>query len=167
MSEKSRAKLLLERWAVGIKREDRRQENMPGLFESLAGQLFAAGIDFEAAYDAMKTSAKIMYPVPEVIKHVYARSSMKKYQNYNEFTKSWHESLDKSALAAFYGYYDIEGSDPTKIPPSKKIPVVKQDEGGGMVTEDQLNEEDYWKSVKSVSRKKPWLFLDDEEKINE
>lgn len=163
MSDKLRGKHILERWTVGIKREDKKHENMPAIFESLAGQLFAAGIEFETAYDLMKTSAKLMYPVPEVIKRVYASNPMKKFQTLMEFTKSWHESLDKSAIVAFYGYYDIEGSDPTKIPPSKKISPVKQEDEGGIVSDDELNQEDFWKSTKSVKRDRPWLFDDEDQ----
>jgi hypothetical protein len=160
MSDKSRAKLILERWLINIKREDRKHDKMPGIFDSLAAQLFAAGIEFDAAYDLVKTGSKMMYPATETVKIVYNRS--KKRSSLQEFTKTWQESLDKSALEAFYTYYDIEGIDPTKIAPTKKVSVVKTEEPGGMVTEDELNEEDFWKSTKSVSRAKPWLFDDEE-----
>jgi hypothetical protein len=102
MSDKSRAKLILERWTVNIKREDRRHDKMPGIFSALAGQLFAAGIDFDAAYDCMKVGSKTMYPAPEAIKHVYSHSKKKKTQSFQEFTRTWHESLDRSAMEAFY-----------------------------------------------------------------
>ena len=159
MFDKSKTKLLLERWAVSIKREDRKHDNMPGIFDDLASQLFSAGIEFDVAYLTMKAAAKEMYPVSETIKHVYARSPMKKMSSLQEFTKSWQESLDKSSLKAFYEYYDIDGVDPSKIKQIQKVKSSKVDDGG-IVSEDELNQEDFWKSSRKVSKNKPWLFED-------
>ncbi len=165
MSDKMTAKHILERWNVSIKREDRKHENMQPLFEQLASQLFAAGVSFEISHDLMKQGAKSLYPTQETIKHVHGRSPARKFKNLVEFTRGWQESLDTAALEAFYLYYDIQGIDPNKLAPTKKLSVVKQDEHQGMVTEDELNEEDFWKSTKIVTKSKPWLFSDEDQDV--
>lgn len=159
MSDKSKAKLLFERWTVSIKREDRRHEKMPELFDDLVMQLFTAGIEFELAHETAKAASKYMYPSIDVIKHVYNKSSAKKFQTMQEFIKSWQDSLDKSALTAFYNYYSIEDD-----PLLKKTNKESKSVGHGMVTEDELNQQDFWKSVKGVSKEKPWLFNDEDQK---
>lgn len=160
MFDRGKTKLLLERWSVSITREDRKHDNMPSIFDDLASQLFAAGIEFDVAYETMKAASKTMYPIPETIKHVYNRSSMKKVSSLQEFTRSWQESLDKSSLKAFYEYYSIDGVDASKIKQIKKVKASKATDEGGMVTEDELNQEDFWKSSKKVTKNKPWLFED-------
>lgn len=154
MTDKNKAKLILERWLIGIKREDRRHDKMPSLFDSLASQLFLAGIDFDVSYSCMKEASKSLYPAAETVRHVYSKSIAKKGLSINDFAKKWHESLDKASLEAFYEYYKIDGIENTK--------VLSKPDSSGMKTEDELNEEDFWKSTKLVSKDRPWLYEDGE-----
>jgi hypothetical protein len=78
-----------------------------------------------------------------------------------EMTRSWQVSLDKAAMEAFYAYFNIEGIDHTKVPSVKKIDP-KISSGGSDNDVDAINREDFWKSVKIVSKENPWLFSDEE-----
>lgn len=151
MSDKIRARLIVERWNTSISREDRKHDKMSGLFDSLCEEMFHAGIEFETAYDSAKEAAKLLYPAAAVVKTVFAASKYKAKTTVQDFAKSWHDSLDKAALEAFYTYYDIAGA-----PKANKKPIKTT----GMVTDDELNEQDFWKSVKSVSKDNPWVFND-------
>lgn len=156
MSDKTVAKFIYERWITAIKSEDKRG-NMKPTFEVLAADLFAAGVAFEIANDMLKQAAKDLYPNNSIIKKVYAVSNARKWSSLIEFTANWHKKLDETALASFYEYYDIEGIDPNKLAPTKKLKVLKQ-EAEGMVSDDELNQEDFWKSTKLVTKSNPWLF---------
>lgn len=154
MSDRLRAKLMVERWSSSLSREDRKHSKMPGLFDSLCEDMFHAGIDFDAAYDAMKEAAKNYYPKAEVVKNTFANMKFKNKTTVQDFAKSWHETIDKGALEAFYTYYKIEGTTSKQNnKPAKSI---------GMTTDDELNEQDFWKSVKSVSKDNPWVFGDND-----
>lgn len=154
MSDKTRSKLILERWHSGISKDDRRHENLLSLFDSLVEDMFHAGIGFDSAYDSIKEAAKLLYPSASTVKHVFSVSPYRKNSTIQDFARIWHESIDKTSLEAFYGHYNIEGTSRSSDKKSTKV--------SGMQTEDALNEEDFWKSVKSVSKNSPWLFADED-----
>lgn len=154
MSDKTRAKLIVERWSTSLSREDRRHDKMSSLFDSLCEEMFHAGIEFDTAYEAMKEAAKAYYPPAAVVKNTFAASKFKAKTTVQDFAKSWHETIDKGSLEAFYNYYEIEGASKQNKKPAKST---------GMVTDDELNEQDFWKSVKSVSKDNPWVFNDEDQ----
>jgi hypothetical protein len=162
MSDKIRAKQILERWHSNIKSEDKKSKNMPPLFDAIAYELFAGGIDFETAETTMKEAGKRMYPASDLVRAFYKNRSRGKDQTIQEFTKLWHESLDSAAMKALYDHFDIVGVDYTKVSTVKRTQPQLNPASPGMKTEDELNEEDFWKSTKLVTKDNPWLFGDEE-----
>ena len=157
MNDKQKAKFLFEKWYVNINKKDRRHDNMDPLFSSLAEELFMAGIEFDVAYDTMNSASKSMYPVSETIKFVYSKSPFRKNKTLNEFTKDWHEILNKQAKQAFFSFYTINDN-------TNEQASAKQKTNSGtkkMKTDDEMNEEHFWNSVKEVSKDNPWLFDED------
>ena len=166
MSDKIKAKRILERWDSGIKSKDKKSANMPPLFDAVANELFMAGIDFDIAEEAMREAAKMMYPSPDIIRSFHKNNSYNRQQTVQELAKTWHESLNKAAAEAFYRYFDIDGIDRTKTPSIKRTDPKINSAASGDQSVDEVNREDFWKSVKIVSKDKPWLF-DDEESTND
>lgn len=163
MSDVITARRILERWHVNIKTPDKKAANMPPLFDAVANELFCAGVAFDTAEDAMREAAKLMYPSSEIVRNFHKKDN--RGQTVLEMTRSWQASLDKAAMEAFYAYFNIEGIDHTKVPSVKKIdPKIKSGASDNDV--DVINREDFWKSVKIVSKENPWLF-DDEESTGE
>lgn len=158
MTDKSRAKHILERWTISVKREDRRKENMSPLFDGIASELFVAGVPFEMSYDIMKEAAKNLYPSKVAVQRTYNQHKSK--TSFVEFTKAWHDTLDKLALEAFYAYYNISEHDGKAAQAPKKQSISIK---AGIKSEDEMNEEDFWSSVKSVTKTNPWLFKDEDE----
>lgn len=155
MSDRSRARLILERWNTSISREDRRHDKMSGLFNSLCEDMFFAGIEFDAAYDCVKEAAKLLYPSAGVVKSTYGKNPKIKmiYPNVEDFARSWHDNLNKAALESFYSYYQIDGMESAK----DKVPA-----GSSAKDDDALNEEHFWKLNKLTTKDNPWLFKDEE-----
>jgi hypothetical protein len=154
MTDKVRARLIVERWSSGITRDDRKHDKMQGIFSSLAEDLFYAGIAFDSAYTSIKEAAKLMYPPAHVVKKYFSSLKHGSHSTVQDFARSWHENIDKTALEAFYQFYEIEGA--TKRSDKNQKPA-------GMKTDDELNEEDFWKSVKSVTKDNPWIFSDEDQ----
>jgi hypothetical protein len=157
MTDKNRAKFIFERWSISVKREDRRKENMSPLFDSIASELFVAGVPFDMAHSIMREASKSLYPSKIAVQRTY--NQHKNGSTFVEFTKAWHDTLDKLALEAFYSYYPIDEVDAIQTPISKKHSInIKV----GAKSEDEANEEDFWKSVRSVTKTNPWLFNDED-----
>jgi hypothetical protein len=152
MSDKIKARHIVERWHLSIKKEDRTKENMGRIFDDVAAQLFAAGIEFDVAYEAMLESAKLMYPKVGVAEATFNKLKIPNLK-FLDFLKNWQETLNKGAQTAFYGYFEIDGLDMNKLPQKPKT---------GAKNEDELNEEDFWASTKLTTRDKPWLFDKDQ-----
>lgn len=161
-----KSKLILERWKAGISKEDRKHDKLNGLFDNLFMEMAAAQVVFDDAYLVMKIATKLLYPDFVIVKNVYAKSSKKKYQSLQEFQTEWNGSVDKISIASFYTFYQIEGTDrPVEVTYSnvhKSVISISDtpinEAVSGMKTEDEMNEEDFWKCVKSVTREHPWLF---------
>jgi len=164
MSDNKRARQILERWNSNIKIEDKKHKNMPPLFDAIACDLQAGGIEFEVAEDIMKEAAKRMYPSADLCRNTYKNKKMRggTDQTIQEYTRAWQESLDAAAMKALYDHYDIVGIDYTKVSTVKRIEPKLNPDASGMKTEDELNDEDFWKSTKLVTKDNPWLFSDEE-----
>ena len=133
---------------------------MPSLFNDVANELFCAGIDIDTAEETIKSAAKYLYPSPELVRNFHKTNG--KGQTIQEYTKAWQNSLNNSAMKEFYEFYDIDGVDRTKVPSIKKNDKTSKSDDVETKSTDALNQEDFWRSVKSVTKKRPWLFSDDE-----
>lgn len=167
MTEKELAESIYEKWESNITSDRRQHKLLEQHYAGLVGELFHKGVSFKAARSVLDDAIKFMRPTQQTIAITYKTSPQKKFRSKEEYAESWIKSVETIGTRIFYEYYDIEGH-PGK-PADAKIPAsARPTKGGvqppkGIKTDDELNTEDFWSSIKSVSAKSPWLFADEEE----
>jgi hypothetical protein len=161
-----KAKRIYEKWKVDYITMDKKMSSIRGNFDELFHALYIASVSFDDAYEYVDEAVAHHLPPASTAKYVWniKKSSAKRINpdlTYKEWLDQWKEEIRIKALASFYELFPIENDVPRdiiakSIKESNKI-------NKGVKTDDELNEEDFYKSSKVFSRDKPFIFIDKED----
>lgn len=151
----SKAGHIFEKWCIDYIEMDKKRESIRDNFDQLFYALHNANTPWEKAREIADDAIKHHLPSPSTTKHVY--NAKKKFikLSFKEWSESWEADIRNKGLASFYEFFPLEFETdfkPTKTPRGKAHTLE------GMKTDDDLNEEDFYKSSKLVSKSNPYLF---------
>lgn len=154
-----KANFIFDKWKAGIRKEDRRHEALPAVFDLLFAELSVNNVDFDVAHELAKLATKHMYPSKIIVAKVYDKSHYKKLMSENEFFSDWKSNVDTVGMSSFYSYFKMDGLEavsvndmPDKIcDNTQRIPD----------NEDSLNAEEFWKKTTLVTKENPWFYHKD------
>lgn len=167
MTKNIKAKRIFEKWKVDYIAMDKKMSSVRSNFDELFYALYIASISFDTAYDYVDDAVAHHLPSASTAKYVWniKKNSVKKTSpdmTYKEWLDRWKEDIRIKALASFYELFPIENEIPRDII-SKPIKESKTKINESIKTDDELNEEDFYKSSKIFSKDKPFIFLDEED----
>jgi len=111
-----KARLILERWAAGLEKKDKKTSRAGENFEELFYALFRAKIPFEIAHELLSKATDLHYPTTSTARSTF--NIMKRPgQVFNEFFEDWKKSIADKAKQAFFAFYPIddESAEPEEV----------------------------------------------------
>lgn len=156
MKSKTKAAHIFEKWRVDYVEMDKKRENIRDNFDQLFFALYNAAIPWEESREIANDAIKHHLPSTSTAKFIYAARKRYTKLSFKEWVESWEADISNKGLASFYDLFPLE-DEPNKPIPVKKA-TGKANTLEGMKTDDDLNEEDFYKSSKTVSRNNPFLF---------
>ena len=156
MKSKTKANRIYEKWRVDYVDMDKKRESIRDNFDQLFISLYNAAIPWEESREIADEAIKHHLPSASTAKFIYAAKKRYTKLSFKEWVTSWEEDIRNKGLASFYELFPLD-EEPDKPVPVKKA-SSKANSLEGIKTDDDLNEEDFYKSSKSVSRSSPFLF---------
>jgi len=162
LKSKTKANHIFEKWRVDYVEMDKKRGSIRDNFDQLFFALYNAAIPWEESREIADDAIKHHLPSASTAKFIYAAKRRYTKLSFKEWVESWEEDIRNKGLASFYDLFPLE-EEPDKPVPTKKT-RTKADSLEGIKTDDDLNEDDFYKSSKTISRNSPFLFGDGENK---
>lgn len=156
MKSKTKANRIFEKWKVDYVEMDKKRESIRDNFDQLFVALYNAAIPWEESREIADDAIKHHLPSKSTAKFIYAAKKRYTKLSFPDWVASWEEDIRNKGLASFYELFPLDEEPKKPIPVKKK--QSKADTKEGVKTDDDLNEEDFYKSSKIVSRNNPLLF---------
>lgn len=156
MKSKAKANRIFEKWRVDYVEMDKKRESIRDNFDQLFVALYNAAIPWEESREVADDAIKHHLPSVSTAKFIYAAKKRYTKLSFKEWVASWEEDIRNKGLAAFYDMFPLD-DEPEKPAPVKKT-VARSKPSAGIKTDDDLNEDDFYKSSKLVTKDSPYLF---------
>ena len=158
MSDNEVANMIFRSWKSELKDKDRSMKSVRPNFDELAHSLYAADVSPETARNFIKPAFKAHMFTEEQARRKY-KTMTRKWKPYNEWRDSWAEAIEDAANAAFMVYFSPVNKNIQKI---EQVVISSPSEDIEDIDDDTLNEDQFYRRTKKVTKDNPWLFGQEE-----
>ena len=158
MSKTTKANRIVDKWKVDLAKLDKKNPSLLDHYDQLFYSLYIAAVEFDIAREIAENIIPLVLPSMSIAKSVWQKRRHAVKMTFPEWLELWKNNIRNDILAAYYEYYPIELGEAKPPPPKQVVKTSKANSLDGMKTDDELNEEDFYRSSKKVTRDNPFIF---------